>query len=135
MWTHVVGGLILVLSSTALAKPASKLIVTQPIIEVLDPVGSVGAAQVKLGLSKIQSDLVKCGDDAKWTGDALVWLVTDWHGKVIKAEVAADKTVVERCLIAGLKRLVVPKAQSRATTMMRLRLAPADSGTPADQLE
>lgn len=97
---------------------------TQPIIEVLDPVGSVSVATVQQGLAKIERDLVKCGDDAKWTGDALVWLVTDWHGKVLKAEVAAEKTSVARCLTAGLKRVVVPKAQSRATTMMRLRIAP-----------
>ena len=138
MWTYVVGGLLLAISSTALAKPIpSKLVVTQPIIEVLDPAGSVAAPQVKEGLAKIQAELVKCGDDAKWTGDALVWLVTDWHGKVIKAEVATEKSVVERCLITNLKRLVVPKAQSRATTMMRLRLAPPvpAPGSPADQLE
>lgn len=121
--------------TTALAKPAAptKLAVTQPIIEVLDPVGSVSVVSMKEGLAKIEGFLVKCGDDAKWTGDALVWLVTDWHGKVIKAEVATDKPAVERCLVAGLKRLVVPKAQSRATTMMRLHVAPAASAV--DPLE
>lgn len=112
------------LSSAAFAKPAaSNLVVTQPILEVLDPVGSVSKASVQEGLAKIDRDLAKCGDDAKWTGDALVWLVTDWHGKVIKAEVASNKSAVERCLVTTLKRLVVPKAQSRATTMMRLRIA------------
>jgi hypothetical protein len=121
----------------ALAKPLpSKLVVTQPIIEVMDPVGSVTVATVKVALSKLEPAIAKCGDDAKWTGDALVWLVTDWHGKVLKAEVAADKTSVERCIAAGLKRVVVPKAQSRATTMMRLRIAPAASPqSPADELE
>ena len=119
---------------TALAKPLpSKLVVTQPIIEVHDPVGSVSVATVKVALSKIEPALTKCGDDAKWTGDALVWLVTDWHGKVLKAEVATDKSSVERCIAASLKRVVVPKAQSRATTMMRLRIAPAQSA--ADELE
>lgn len=119
-------GLLLALSSVAaLAKPPppSKLLVTQPILEVLDPIGSVAASQVKEGLVKIEPYLAKCGDESKWTGDALVWLVTDWHGKVIKVEVAANKAPVERCLVAALKRIVVPKAQGRATTMMRLRLA------------
>ncbi|MDQ3337339.1 MAG: hypothetical protein M4D80_19430 [Myxococcota bacterium] len=127
MWKRV-GLICALMSSSALARPAaSKLVVTQPIIEVLDPVGSVSVATVKVGLSKIERDLTKCGDDAKWSGEALVWLVTDWHGKVIKAEVAAEKSSVERCIAASLKRVVVPKAQSRATTMMRLRIAPADA--------
>jgi hypothetical protein len=119
--------LVLALSSVAaFAKPPqSKLAVTQPILEVLDPIGSVSAAQVKEGLGKIEPYLAKCGDDSKWTGDALVWLVTDWHGKVIKVEVAANKSPVERCLVLALKRIVVPKAQGRATTMMRLRLGPS----------
>jgi hypothetical protein len=121
-------GLVLALSSVAaLAKPpSSKLAVTQPILEVLDPLGAVSAAQVKEGLAKLAPYLARCGDDSKWTGDALVWLVTDWHGKVIKVDVAANKAPVERCLVAALKRIVVPKAQGRATTMMRLRLAEAD---------
>lgn len=106
--------------------PPSKLVVTQPILEVLDPIGSVSASQVKEGLAKIGPQLAKCGDDAKWTGDALVWLVTDWHGKVIKVDVAANKSGVERCLAAALKRIVVPRAQGRATTMMRLKLAMRD---------
>ena len=126
--------------STAFAKPLpSKLVVTQPIIEVLDPGGSVSVATVKEGLANISPLIAKCGDDAKWTGDALVWIVTDWHGKVIKAEVAAEKQSVERCLVTSLKRLVVPKAQSRATTMMRLRVAapppPLDPNDPRSQLE
>ena len=107
---------------------------TYPIIEVLDPVGSVSAETVKAGISKLQDQLAKCADDAKWTGDALIWLVTDWHGKVIKAEVAVGKTGIERCLQTSLKRLVVPKAQSRATTMMRLRVALPEPD-PADQLK
>ena len=128
------------MTSTALAKPpASQLVVTQPIMEVFDPNGSVSAATVKEGLAKIEPFLAKCGDDAKWTGDALVWLVTDWHGKVIKVEVATEKSSVERCLATSLKRLVVPKAQGRATTMMRLRLAPPakplDPLDPRNQLE
>lgn len=109
---------------------------TQPILEVLDRSGSVSVATVQEGLAKIERDLARCGDESKWTGDALVWLVTDWHGKVIKAQVAVDKASVERCLVAGLKRIVVPKAQSRATTMMRLRIAPpAVPANPNDQLK
>ena len=128
------------MTSSALAKPpASKLVVTQPIMEVLDPNGSISVATVKEGLTKIEPFLAKCGDDAKWTGDALVWVVTDWHGKVIKAEVATEKSSVERCLVTSLKRLVVPKAQGRATTMMRLRIAPPspalDPNDARNQLE
>jgi hypothetical protein len=100
-------GLVLALSSVAaFAKPPppSKLAVTQPILEVLDPIGSVSAPQIREGLTKIEPYLAKCGDDAKWTGDALVWLVTDWHGKVIKVDVAANKSSVERCLVVAAPR-------------------------------
>ena len=134
MWTRV--GLICVLApALALAKPLppSKLVVAQPILEVMDPVGSVTVDSMKVALAKVAPALAKCGDDAKWTGEALVWLVTDWQGKVLKAEVAADRTSVERCIAASLKRIVVPKAHSRATTMMRLKIAPAASPHgPAD---
>ncbi len=125
-------------SAPAAAKPpASKLVVTQPIIEVLDPGGSVTVATVQLGLAKLTPELAKCGDDAKWTGDALVWLITDWHGKVVKAEVAVEKLAVEKCLAVALRGLVVPRANSRATTMMRLRIAPPPPPPvdPNDQLK
>jgi len=125
-----VGLLVLVCSSWSvpvLAKPAatpSKLVVTEPIIEVLDPIGSVNVTSVQEGLTKLTPELAKCGDDSKWTGDALVWLVTDWRGKVIKIDVAVEKLAVEKCFGVALKTLVVPHAHNRATTMMRLRLAP-----------
>ena len=125
----------LVASSVAVAKPLpSKLVVTEPIIEVLDRTGSVTVASVQEGLGKIDRDIAKCGDDSKWVGDALVWLVTDWHGKAMRVEVAVEKSSVERCLETVLKRVVVPKAQSRATTMMRLRIAPP-APNPDDQLK
>ena len=133
MWTRV-GLVICALGAPAFAKPLPKLVVTQPIIEVLDRGGSVSTATVKEGLAKIEGDIAKCGVDAKWTGDALVWLVTDWHGKVIKAEVATEKPIVERCLVTSLKKLVVPKAHSRATTMMRLRVAPPEPAV-SDELK
>ena len=127
--------LALVASSVAVAKPLpSKLVVTEPIIEVLDRTGSVTVASVQEGLGKIDRDIAKCGDDSKWVGDALVWLVTDWHGKAMRVEVAVEKSSVERCLETVLKRVVVPKAQSRATTMMRLRIAPP-APDPDDQLK
>jgi hypothetical protein len=138
VWTRV--GLCVVIAfaaSPVLAKPApSKLVVTLPILEVLDPGGSVSPASVQQALSKVERELAKCGDESKWTGDALVWLITDWHGKVVKTEVAVEKPAVERCLVAGLKRLVIPKAQSRATTIMRLRVSPPPPPpvNPADQL-
>jgi hypothetical protein len=112
-------------SAAANAKPAtSKLVVTEPILEVLDRTGSVTVASVQQGIAKIERDIAQCGDDAKWVGDALVWMITDWHGKVMRLEVAVEKSAVEKCLGVVLKRIVVPKAQSRATTMMRLRVAP-----------
>ncbi len=125
------------LVSVASAKPpSSKLVVTQPIVEVLDPAGSVSVATVRQGLSSIDRDLAQCGDDSKWTGDALVWIVTDWHGKVTKVDVAVEKAPVQKCLATALKRLVVPKAQSRATTMMRLRVSPAGTSTdPRSDIE
>jgi hypothetical protein len=114
---------LLVAIGVAEAKPATKLVVTHPVLEVHDPGGTVSVATVQEGLAKIGDVLAKCGEESKWSGDALVWLVTDWHGKTIKAEVAVEKSAVEKCLVLGLKRLVVPKAHSRATTMMRLRIA------------
>jgi len=130
--------LLCVLAAPVAAKPApSKLVVTQPIIEVLDPGGSVTVSTVQEGIAKLTSDLAKCGDDSTWTGDALVWIVTDWHGKVTKVEVAVEKLAVEKCLGVTLKKLVVPHALSRATTMMRLRVAPPDPPpvNPKDQLK
>lgn len=114
----------------------TKLVVTQPIIEVLDPGGSVTVPTVQDGIAKLTADLAKCGDDSKWTGDALVWLVTDWHGKVTRVEIAVEKLAVEKCLGAALKKLVIPKALTRATTMMRLRVAPPTPPVnPTDQLK
>lgn len=122
MWKRAL--VLVALSVPAAAKPpSSKLTVTHPILEVLDPLGAVSAVEVREGLGRIAPYLAACGDNAQWTGEALIWLVTDWHGKVMKVEVAANKAPVERCLVAALKRIVVPKAQGRATTMMRLRLA------------
>jgi hypothetical protein len=111
--------------------PKSKLIVTEPVIEVLDPGGSTTVANVEDALTKLTPEFAKCGDDSKWTGDALVWLVTDWHGKVLEVKIAVEKTAVEKCLIGALKLLVVPHVHSRATTMMRLRVAPP-APTPMD---
>ena len=139
MWKRA--GLSCLIAVNAFAKPAapapSKLVVTEPIIEVLDPIGSVSVASVQEGLTKLTPELAKCGDASKWTGDALVWMVTDWRGKVIKIDVAVEKLTVEKCFNVALKQLVVPHAHSRATTMMRLRLAPPEPppADPSDQLK
>lgn len=105
--------------------PTLDLVATAPVVEVLDPSGAIDAAAAQDALGKIAGELAKCGSDAGWTGDALAWIVVDWHGKVGKLELAIDKPAVETCLAAELRKLVIARAQGRATIFARLRLAPA----------
>jgi hypothetical protein len=103
--------------------PALGVAATAPVVEVLDPSGAIDAAAVQDALGKRALALARCGSEASWTGDALAWIVVDWHGKVGTLELAVDKPAVETCLLAELRKLVIAKAQGRATIFVRLRLA------------
>jgi hypothetical protein len=113
--------------------PMLDVAVTTPVVEILDPSGAIDAAAVADAFGKIAPGLAKCGSDASWTGDALAWIVVDWHGKVGKLELAVDTPGVEACFATELRRLVIAKAQGRATIFTRVRLLPAlVSGKPPE---
>jgi hypothetical protein len=103
--------------------PTIGVAATAPVIEVLDPGGAIDAAAVQDAIGKRARELARCGSAVSWTGDALVWIVVDWHGKVGKLELAVDKPAVETCLSAELRKLVIAKAQGPATIFARLRVA------------
>ncbi len=103
--------------------PVLDIVPTTPVLEILDPSGSIERPAVEAALGKLA--IGRCASDAAWTGDALAWIVTDWHGRVTKLELAIDKPAVETCLAGELKQLVVPGAQGRATIVVRFHLAHA----------
>jgi hypothetical protein len=105
--------------------PVIGVAATAPVVEVLDPTGAIDPAAVRDALGRVAGELARCASDASWTGDALAWLVVDWHGKVDKLELAVAKPAVEACLATELRKLVIAKAQGPATVFARLRLAPA----------
>lgn len=100
------------------------LVMTLPVIEVLDPSGAITNVEVTAGLAKVQPELLSCAQTARFSGDALAWIVTDWRGKLSKLELAVQSAALEKCLAKALKKLVVTKAQARATTMVRLHWEP-----------
>lgn len=110
--------------------PTISVAATAPVIEVLDPGGAIDAAAVQDAFAKRARELARCGSAASWTGDALAWIVVDWHGKVGQLELAVDKPAVETCLATELRKLVIAKAQGRATIFARLRLAAIVGGKP-----
>jgi len=127
----VIAGLVVLASHAGAAPPVIDIAATAPVVEVLDPSGAIDAAAVQDAFGKIARELAACGSEAGWTGDALAWIVVDWHGKVGKLELAVDKPAVEPCVATELRKLVIAKAQGRATIFARLRLAPAlVSGKP-----
>jgi hypothetical protein len=107
------------------APPTIDVVATTPVVEILDPGETIDDAAVADAFGKVTRALARCGSEAGWTGDALAWIVVDWHGKVTKLELAVDKPAVESCLGTELRKLVIAKAQGRATIFTRLRLAPA----------
>jgi len=129
----------LALASGAHASPPTiDLVATAPVVEVLDPSGAIDAAAVHEALGKVAPAVASCGAEATWSGDALAWIVVDWHGKVAKLEVAVDKPSVEPCIAGALRKLVIGKAQGWATVAARLRVGPAlvsarrPAGTPEE---
>lgn len=121
----VIAGLLVLAGHAGATPPVIDVAATAPVVEVLDPSGAIDAAAVQDAFGKIERELARCGSDAGWTGDALAWIVVDWHGKVGKLELAIDKPAAEPCLASELRKLVIAKAQGRATIFARLRLAPA----------
>jgi hypothetical protein len=121
----LIAWLVALASHADAAPPTLDVVATAPVVEVLDPSGTIDAAAVQDAVGKIARELAACGSDASWTGDALVWIVVDWHGKVGKLELAVGKPAVETCFATWLRKLVIAKAQGRATIFARLRLAPA----------
>jgi hypothetical protein len=115
--------------------PSLGVAATAPVVEVLDPSGAIDAAAVQDAIGKRSRELAKCGSEAGWTGDALAWIVVDWHGKVSKLELAVDKPAVETCFSTELRKLVVARAQGPATIFARLRVATNVGGgrNPADE--
>jgi hypothetical protein len=107
------------------APPAIGLVATAPVVEVLDPAGAIDPPAVQDAFARIAGEIARCGGDAGWAGDALAWIVVDWHGKVDRLELAIDKPAVETCFAAELRKLVIAKAHGPATVFVRLRLAPA----------
>jgi hypothetical protein len=114
--------------------PAEKKIrVTLPIIEVLDPSGALTAPFVRSAIMKVEPELLKCAESAKWQNTAFVWMVTDWRGKVTKLELAVDSAGVEKCLSTVMKTIVVQSSQVRATTFVKLGVgAESDPLGPLD---
>ena len=109
----------------AATPPVIGVAATAPVVEVLDPSGAIDRAAAQDALGKIARELARCGSEAGWAGDALAWIVVDWHGKVGKLELAVDKPAVETCFAAELHKLVIARARGPATVFARLRLAPA----------
>lgn len=107
-----------------------------PIIEVLDPSGTMTAPFVRTALMKVEPELMKCADASKWQSAALVWIVTDWRGKVTKLELAVDSAAVEKCFAKVLKTIVVKSAQVRATAFVKLTVGvPASAPMSDDPLD
>lgn len=118
------------------AKPPEKRVrVNMPIIEVLDPSGAMTAPFVRAAIVKVEPELLKCADSAKWASTAFVWMVTDWRGKVTKLELAVDSAAVEKCLATALKTVVVQQSQVRATAFVKMVVGVPASDEPMHALE
>lgn len=117
-------------------KPNEKRVrINMPIIEVLDPSGTMTAPSVRAAIVKVEPELLKCADNAKWANTAFAWLVTDWRGKVTKVELAVDSAGVEKCLAQVFKTVVVPQSQVRATAFVKFFVGVSASGEPMHTLE
>lgn len=102
--------------------PPPPATVQLPVIEVLDPSGAITAPFVRAAILKIQRQLLACSEESRWRSSALVWLVTDWRGKVSKLELAVDSAGVEKCLATALRTVVVQNAQVRATAFVKIAI-------------
>ncbi|MFN0252065.1 MAG: hypothetical protein ACKV2T_34635 [Kofleriaceae bacterium] len=117
-------------------KPDGKPIrVNLPVIEVLDPSGTMTEPFVRSAIVKVEPALLKCAEVAKWKSTAFAWIVTDWRGKVSKLELAVDSAAVQKCLTTVLKSIVVQNAQVRATAFVKLQVGLAASNDPLDTME
>lgn len=116
-------------------KPEAKVRVNLPVIEVLDPSGTMTPPFVRAAIMKVEPELLKCAASTKWQNTALVWLVTDWRGKVTKLELAVDSPAIEKCIAPVLKTIVVQQSQVRTTTFVKLWVAVPPSDDPMKTLE
>jgi hypothetical protein len=106
-------------AASAAAHPMETVVVSTPVIEVLDSTGAIQRPAVEQAVAAVTDELRRC-HAAGWSSDALAWIVVDWHGKVTKLELAVTKPEAEKCLTKVLKQLVVTTAQGRATIVLRL---------------
>jgi hypothetical protein len=117
-------------------KPEPKRVrVNLPVIEVLDPSGTMTEPFVRSAIVKVEPELLKCAETAKWQSIAFAWIVTDWRGKVSKLELAVDSASVEKCLSTVLKTVVVQNAQVRATAFVKLHVGVPASDDPMHTLQ
>lgn len=112
-----------------------KVRVNMPVIEVLDPSGTMTAPFVRSAITKVEPELLKCAEASKWQSTALAWIVTDWRGKVQKLELAVDSASVEKCLGTVLKTLVIQSSQVRATAFVKLEVGVPPSDDPMHTLQ
>ncbi len=152
------GGLVLLamMTATAMAQPKAKpatpvppapspappptktekrVRVNLPVIEILDPSGSMTEPSVRAAIVKVEPELLKCAETSKWQSTAFAWLVTDWRGKVSKLELAVDSAAVEKCLGTVLKTVVVQNVQVRATAFVKLGVGVPSSDDPMHTLQ
>ncbi len=115
--------------------PAKAVRVNLPIIEILDPSGTMTEPFVRAAFTKVEPELLKCADAVKWQSTAFVWMVTDWRGKVSKLELAVDSASVEKCLSTVLKTIVVQQSQVRATAFVKIVVGVPRSDDPMQTLE
>jgi hypothetical protein len=116
-------------------KTEKKVRVNLPVIEILDPSGSMTEPFVRAAIVKVEPELLKCAEASKWQSTAFAWMVTDWRGKVSKLELAVDSAAVERCLSTVLKTVVVQNVQVRATAFVKLNVGVAASDDPMRTLD
>lgn len=116
-------------------KPQKRVRVNMPVIEVLDPSGMMTAPFVRAAITRVEPELLKCAEAAKWQSTAFAWMVTDWRGKVTKLELAVDSAGVEKCLATTLRTVVVQNAQVRATAFVKLTVGVAASDDPMHTLQ
>ncbi len=116
-------------------KPEKRVRVNMPIIEILDPSGTMTAPFVRAAIMKVEPELLKCAEASKWQSTAFAWIVTDWRGKVSKLELAVDSAGVEKCLSTVLKSIVVQQSQVRATAFVKLTVGVSPSDDPMHTLQ
>ena len=73
----VIAWLFVLASHAEAAPPTIDIEATTPVVEILDPSGTVDAAAVADAFGKITREFAMCGSDEGWIGDVLTWIVID----------------------------------------------------------